>query len=291
VKFISYIFFRALVIKFKFIPFPVLYALSDGFRFLFKNILRYRVSVIRKNIEHCFPNKSKKEQIEIFNDFYKNFIDIILESIKGLGADPHKLIARYKFTNPEILEKYFDQNQHVIVYSQHYNNWEWGPLTLGLQIEHHIVGIVKYLSNKYMNDYFITGRSGNNVSVVPTFGTGRYFAQLKNKSPQAIVFIADQLPRSKGKSVDLDFLGQHTSFHNGAANYAYQSNFPIVSFDVHRIKRGYYKVDIAELHDTPKELSPDQITEIYKNHLEQLILKSPSSWLWSHKRFKQEIAY
>lgn len=290
-KYLTYIFFRALVFKFKFIPFPLLYIFSDVLRFFFKYILRYRVGVIQKNIEFCFPDKSDSEKQQIFHDFYKNFIDIILESIKGLGADPHKLVSRFKFTNPEVLNQFYENNQHVIAYSQHYNNWEWGPITLGLQVKHHIVGIVKFLSNSYMNDYFITGRSGNNVSVIPTHGTGRFFNQLDSKKPNAIVFIADQLPRKKERSVNLKFLGKDTLFHNGAAHYAQKSNFPLVSFDVHRYARGQYNVEITLLHTSPSDLSIPEITTIYKNHLEQLIHQSPHSWLWSHKRFKESIRY
>lgn len=193
VKFIAYIFFRILVFIFWLIPFPLLYMLSDGLRFLLKNILRYRVSVIQKNIEFVFPDKSQQWRDNIANQFYKNFVDILLESIKGLSISGDKLIKRYRFRNPELMDAIYNENKHVIVFSQHQNNWEWAPLCLGLQIKHHIVGVVKLLSNPYINTFLQNGRSGNNVSVVPTLKVGSYFKKLQVKEKyEALVFIADQ---------------------------------------------------------------------------------------------------
>lgn len=262
-------------------------------RFLLKNIFRYRVGVIDKNLGYVFPDKNQSERKTIRNQFYKNFVDVILESIKGLSFDPNKLIDRFRIRNPEILKPYFEQGQHVIMYSQHYNNWEWGPICLGLQIEHHIKGIVKKLSNPKSNEFIVEGRSGNNVSVIYTYETAEYFKTLKegHLSPQAIVFIADQLPYGKTRFTELSLFGQKTKFHLGAAAYACEYDLPVFSFDVHRMARGRYELDIIPLCLKPGDESPESLTATYAAHLEQLIKKSPASWLWSHKRFKGWVNY
>lgn len=289
---LSYIGFRLVVGLFKFIPFPLLYRLSDILRFILKDIFGYRRSVIDQNLAYCFPEKTQVERATIANNFYKNFVDIILESFKGLAIHPEKLIPRFKLRNPEILAKAYTANEHLITYSQHYNNWEWGPICLGLQMEHHIVGIVKLIANPLINNYMINGRSGNNVSVVPSRQTGKYLQGLHNKSnPEALVFIADQRPSGKERFLELPFLGGTARFHHGAAIYAAQADLAIYSIDIHRVGRGRYEIEIVQLAKKDAGLTSEQITTRYKEHLEKLLRQSPESWLWTHKRFKQYLDY
>lgn len=291
-KFLAYIAFRFLIALFTLLPFRVMYLLSDLLRIIFKNVIRYRVSVIDKNLSYCFPSMSKKERLKIREDFYKNFIDIILESIKGLSINPNKLIKRYKFKNPEILDVIHEQDQHVIFFSQHYNNWEWAPICLGIQMKHHLIGVVKFLSNKYINNYMIGGRSGNNVSVIPTYQTARYFATLPDEDKTVgIVFIADQKPSGKEKSIELPFLSSKASFHAGAAKYAIKSGLPVYSIDVHRSGRGIYEIEVIKLAESDEFSTAEDLTSRFKENLESLIRKSPESWLWSHKRFKDFLSY
>ncbi len=245
---------------------------------------------MQKNINFYFDNDPSINKNDLLESTYKSFIDIIFESIKGQTIDPQKLIPRFKLTNPEELENYFNEGQSVIIYSQHYNNWEWGPITLGLQIKHHIVGVVKYLSNPYINKYFIKGRSGNNVSVIPTHGVLKYFDN-KNDQAEALVFIADQYPKSKTRRHLVNFKGRQIPFHNGAAEFAHKYGWPIFSFDVHKKNRSQYIVALKPICLTPSDHTPQDITQMYATHLEQLIDQSPESWLWSHKRFKELIKY
>jgi len=277
---------------FSLLPFPVLYFLSDVLRYIFKYILSYRIDVIEKNIAYCFPDKSQREQKKIRDDFYKNFIDIILESIKGLSMDPQKLIKRYTFPNPELIDEHYRNGQHVITYSQHYNNWEWAPVCLGLQMKHKLTGVIKKLSNQRINEYVNQGRSGNNSSVVATQDTGEFFKTMHKQSDIiAIAFIADQIPYGKARTLEVPFLGNMVSFHHGAAIYAQRANFPIYSIDVHRKQRGQYEISVFCLKGINETLTAAEITARYAAHLEELVLKSPEAWLWSHKRFKQKLTY
>lgn len=241
---------------------------------------------------YCFPSENPQKLREIRDEFYKNFVDIILESLKGLATNPNKLIQRYTFRNPELMDAVYSKDSHVIIFSQHYNNWEWAPICLGLQMKHHLLGVVKFLSNEYINNYMIDGRSGNNVSVIPTYQTAKYFLSLpQEKKTVGIVFIADQKPSGREKAIQLSFLGNEASFHAGAANYAIKSGLPIYSLDVHRISRGRYEVEAVMIAKAGECHSAEELTIKFKQNLEQLIRKSPASWLWSHKRFKDFVEY
>ena len=209
-----------------------------------------------------------------------------------METDPKLLIPRYQLTNAEDLNQLFDEGQHIILYSQHLNNWEWAPMCLGLQMNHELVGIIKPLSNKYINNYMLASRSGKNVSVVPTYATGRLFQnQAEWKGQNAIVFIADQRPYKSNRAIELEFFGRTALFHLGAAQYATETDFPVYSMDIGRVQRGRYKLTATKLAEKASDHTPGELTQIYKQHLEDLIRKAPSSWLWTHKRFKESIKY
>lgn len=290
--FLSYLLLRLMVGAFWLIPFPALYLLSDLLGFILKNIFKYRLNVIEKNIRYIFPSKSDKWVADTISEYYSYFIDLILETLKGMSMSPYKLRHRFKFTNPEFLNAYCEEGRHVFIYAQHLNNWEWAAMCLGVQMDHHLVGVVKKLSNPYTNNYIQNSRSSFNVSVVHTNRVGRYLSTLTQKSkPEGIVFIADQRPSGREKKVAVSFFNKQIDFHSGAANYALHTNIPLIDFKVTKIKRGYYEMEAILLGYANDFNSAQEITQTYVSYLEKLIEETPALWLWSHKRFKHEINY
>ena len=65
----------------------------------------------------------------------------------------------------------------------------------------------------------------------------------------------------------------------------------VYSIDIHKVSRGRYEVEFVRLLHENEEITPEEMTIRYKEHLEYLIRKSPESWLWSHKRFKKYLDY
>ena len=100
---------------------------------------------------------------------------------------------------------------------------------------------------------------------------------------------ADQYPGDQiGKAIWLDFLGRDTPFLHGPESYARYNNLPVVYFDLKRVKRGYYEMEIKKLVEVPKETQPGEITKKYMQFLEKAITEKPQDWLWSHKRWKKQ---
>lgn len=65
-----------------YIPFCILYVLSDLLYYLVYYVIRYRRVIVRKNLTESFPEKSWQEISHIEKRFYHSFVDIILESCK-----------------------------------------------------------------------------------------------------------------------------------------------------------------------------------------------------------------
>ena len=118
-----------------------------------------------------------------------------------------------------------------------------------------------------------------------------YKSELMNytEKPFAVLALSDQAPGDSTKSYWTDFLNQKTPVLFGTEFMANEFDLAVVYFTIHKVKRGYYSLELKLLSDKPKTLDYGYLTSAYTTLLEKDILLNPSHWLWSHKRWKREI--
>lgn len=287
-KKLEYYFFRGLIFKLSFIPFPVLYFLSDIISFILFRIIRYRRSVIRSNLTYCFTQKSLSEILEIEKKHFRHFTNITLESLKALSTNSGKLTSRYTLTNPELLNDCVDHNRDAIILASHYNNWEWSGQCLGSQVPLHLIGYVKPLSNKHINKYLTDKRAGTNVSVISRLGA--YWSLKKTMTKNiALSFVNDQYPGKSRRNKYVKFFNRRVAFHGGAEDLSNTENAKVFFLSNKKLKNGYYSLMLVDAEDYRQ--AEENITQAYARFLEFEIRKEPSQWLWTHKRFKDELDY
>lgn len=284
---VSYIFFRVMVFLFSITPFWLLYRLSDGLRFLFLRVIKYRYKVIKENLENSFPEKSETEINSLIEKSYRNLCDILLEGIKGMSMSDAEILKRYKFVNPKIADQYYDKGQNVVGMASHYGNWEWAVQAISLQLKCITVGVVARIKNKYLDGYVQKYRTHENVMVLYPDQANKVIANW-DKRPALFVYIADQSPsKSSAEKADwVHFLNQKTACLWGGDRMARRMDYPVINMAINRLKRGHYEVQLETITDTPRSMSEGEITAAYMQKLEQQILKKPQDWLWSHKRWK-----
>ena len=276
-----------MVYLFSITPFWLVYRLSDGLRFLFLKVIKYRYKVVKENLEHSFPQKSETEINSLIEKSYRNLCDILLEGIKGMSMSDNEILKRYKFVNQEVANKYYDKGQNVIGMASHYGNWESAVQAISLQLKCITVGVVARIKNKYLDSYVQKYRTHENVMVLYPDQANKVISNW-DKRPALFVYIADQSPsKSSAEKADLvNFLNQKTACLWGVDRMARRMDFPVVNMAINRVKRGYYEVRLETITDTPRNVVEGDITTAYMNKLEQQILKKPQDWLWSHKRWK-----
>ncbi len=263
----------------------VLYVLSDMLRFFMQYVFAYRKKVIDQNLKKSFPGKSNQELTRYRNCFYKNFCDVIVESIKLVSISKDELLKRCRFQNMDVLNDYFKQNKSVIAVTGHYNNWELGGLALSAITTCKTLGVYKPLSNKSWDSYFIKLRSRLGMELVPMNLTLRKLLAYKN-DVTLTVLIADQTPAKDDIVYRTQFLNQDTAVFLGAEKIAKLTGSPVIYFSMQRIKRGYYNVSIDVVTGNPKSEPEHYITQKHIQLLERDITNNPCNWLWSHRRWK-----
>ena len=271
-----------------YIPFSVLYVLSDLLFYIVYYIVRYRRRIVRKNLTESFPEKSEQEIKCIEKRFYHFFVDMILESCKLSSISVDKMKYRMRFKNVEAVNALIKEGKSVALYLGHYANWEWCS-SIPLHLEGNVVGAQIYhkLSNKYMDRLMLHIRERMGAVCVDMHKTARYVTELANEHKTCVIgFIADQSPRKKDSRHFLHFLNHNTPVLTGTEKLTKHYVFDAFFVKVGRTKRGFYEAEFVRMHDNPKSLPDFELTAIYFQMLEECIQTHPELYLWSHNRFR-----
>jgi len=286
---ISSILTRFFILLFAIVPFWLLYIFADILYFILYKVLKYRVNVVRDNLQKSFPEKSEEELMRIEKLSYKNLSQITVESLKAFTMSEKQIFTRHKVINEDEIKHVYNNCGGIIALPNHYGNWEWGAMSC-MQLQWPGVALYKPLSNPFLNNYIENNRSRLGTELVSIYDTARCFVANKNKKKN-YVMASDQSPSNAKKSHWVNFLGRETAFLHGPELYAKKYNYPAVFVDIQRVKKGYYELELTVLSENPQETKEGEITQLLAKKLEEVIRKKPENWLWSHKRWKLNREY
>lgn len=265
---------------------PVLYMLSDFLYLIIYKVARYRIGVVSTNLNNSFPNKSKAELVKIRQQFYRHFMDLIVESLKIFSIAEEEAKARFVVTNPDVLQPFIESKRSILIVGGHYNNWEMLAVGVDAYMEHQSVAIYHALKNKFLNEKILASRSKFGLKMVSRPDVKTFFAS--NNELTATIFGADQSPSIAKKVYWTRFLNQDTPVMFGVEKFAKEKNSPIVFGGIKKVKRGYYEFTFEVLFTEPTLCPHGEITEVHTRKLEQQIIEAPQYWLWTHKRWKRK---
>lgn len=268
------------------LPFSIIYFISDGVYYLLYHIIGYRKKVVNKNLHLAFPNKSKKEILEIQKKFYYHVCDNMLEIIKTMGMTVAQMDKRFILTNEHVINEYAAQNRSTVLLAGHYASWEW-LLALNTRLEPKAFGIYQKISNQYFEKLIkkIRGRFG--TTLIRTVESRQVIADLvKNKQNFVLGIASDQSPMLNRARHWKEFLGVNVPIHVGGERMCKEHNLVPIFLKVRKVKRGYYSATFNVITENPRELPDYEISERFMNGLEESIYEAPEYYLWTHNRFK-----
>lgn len=267
-----------------YLPFPVLYLLSDFLYLVTYYVIGYRKNVVRQNLKKSFPEKSPAELIKIEKQFYHYIVDFFLETLKCVTISKSSLMNRMTIENREILEDLYKKNKNIIITMGHYGNHEFVNLALPFIIPHKPKVVYRPLTNEYFNALFLKFRTKFGVIMISMAEAFREISKPEDR-PFAFFLVNDQSPPPE-RSYWTSFLNQDTAFFTGVERFSRQFDMPVVYLCANRISRGKYQIKIELLTEVPNEIAEGEILEMHARKLERDILADPSIWFWSHKRWK-----
>lgn len=265
-----------------------MYLLSDILYLVVYYLVGYRRRVVRENLAACFPEKDGRERKRIERRYYRYLSDLLVEGVYNVFfATPPYLKQHYRIANRQLVDRYYEQGQTVVLMSAHYGNWEYMVSSLNMQLLHHGIGVGKPLDDKSVASFITRRRTRYGTQVVDQTDVREHVAFFdEHHVPCALMMLSDQSPNNPHRSYWTTFLGRDTAFLYGAEHFARKYNYPVLYYSVNRVKRGYYEVTLSPLCEHPMEVPQYSIVEEYVRRLERQIIQQPEFWLWSHRRWK-----
>lgn len=268
------------------LPLRVLFILSDGIYVLVYHIMGYRKEVVRNNLEIAFPEKSAEERRRIEKQFYKNFIDNFIETLKLLSGG-NKFAVKHFVTDNTIMEQEFAKGNKLQFHLGHNFNWELANVAVTAYTSYPIMIVYMPIKNEVMEKVMIKLRSVSGNILLPA--TDMKNAMLPYRSTKYLLaLVADQVPGDASKAYWMNFFGRPTPFTRGPERGAVAGNLSVVFGQIFKTKRGYYRLVYELCTDAAASMPKGEITRRYVRFLEKVIREHPEMWLWSHRRWKRE---
>lgn len=273
------------------LPEPLAHALADGLGFVAHTVVRYRRKIVRRNLQDCFPEMTRRELLHTEKQFYRYLADYFFETIALSALSNRQIARRIEFDGMPFLAELFATGRDVVLYTAHYGNWEY-VTALAAAMERVDAGpiiyshVYRHLKNRFFNDYFLHIRSRFNKSVEMK-AVLRTIVGWRKAGRQFIMgFLSDQKPGRHTRPLTVDFLGRPTPFIEGTEELARKLGCAVVYADMYRVARGRYRVVFRLMsHDASAE-PPGVLTARYAALLTETIRRNPPFYLWSHNRWR-----
>jgi len=254
---------------------------------VFFYLIPIRKKVVFNNLEIAFPENDLQTNKKLAFQIYLSFAITLVEILSLPYMKREELVVAVECSNPELIIEKFKQGKGVILLSSHFGNWEFGAISIAIQVTLPFSVIVKPLRNPLVYEWMNKARTKFGNEVVPLgISIRKTYQTLKEK--KVVAMVADQ--RGPREGVKVDFFGKKVSVYTGPASLALKTGAPLICGIAVRDKNYKYKMVLVEIS---QQNLPDgeeekilEISQRYTSYLEKVIREHPEQWLWMHNRWK-----
>jgi KDO2-lipid IV(A) lauroyltransferase len=250
-------------------------------------IVQYRKTLVLEHLRYAFPKKSAEELISIRKEFYKNFCDQWIETLKLLSISEKELNERIK-GNWEVFHRLYDEGRNAYAMLGHTFNWEWANVACQYNVKQQFAGFYMPVDNGAINKLMIKTRTRSGAWLI-SMKAKKAMQRLQN-ARYIVGLVADQNPSEIQHAAWLRFMNREAAFFNGPEKLARRAHAAVVFAGIKKVKRGYYKVELRLIANDASKTEQDDILQQYVAFMEEQILEQPANWLWTHRRWKYKRA-
>ncbi len=280
-------FFEFIVISFLFFIYKILglkiSSFISGKLFeLFGPLFRSK-ETIKSNIQKAIPKISSKEINDIKKSMWNNYGRTLSEYMFLKDFRNDKLKTNINLKGKEILDQIKKEKLPVIFVSGHFSNFE----LMAMQIEKsgiNLAAIYRPLNNIFLNVLMERIRKKYICKNQIKKGTGGVRELLKlYKNGHSIALMIDQRVREGIKSKFFNEVAFTTTI---PAQFIKKFNCKVVPIFIERYNGTNFNIIVQKPIEFSKDTSREKITRELNIWLEEMIMKNPGKWIWSHDRWK-----
>ncbi len=263
------------------LPFSTQLALGRGLGRLLYRLAPKRVQVVRRNIEHCFPQQTTVQHQALERQHFEAVgISIFETGLCWWASDAKIRPLLHEIKGLEQLKAAQAEGKGVILLCAHFTTLE---IASRLLVQHVSFAAVYRKMNNPLLEYVTAGGRGKHTSEMIPKDNIRRMIQLLRKG-QSIWFAADQSYRRKNSAL-VSFFGQPAPTATVVPGLARTGKALVMPFNIARIANGYQIEILPALDNYP---TGDEVADTERCHrfIEQQVTKVPEQYLWLHRRFK-----
>jgi KDO2-lipid IV(A) lauroyltransferase len=266
------------------LPWFVMHGISDLLSFLNWHLIGYRKDVVLGNLRIAFPEKTEEERRQIARAFYRNFMDMLVESLKVISMSEHSLQRKYQ-SNMQAIELMENLGDRVHLHAMHNFSWEIINHGIARDLKIPFMAVYMPISNPSLEGIFSKVRRRYGTILIPATAFKTNFTQYE-QDRYALALVADQNPGSPGHAYWANFFGKPAPFVRGPERAARARHLPVVFGHFYPVRRGVYSFACEVVTTNAAEMSEGELTRAYVRFVESCIRKQPANYLWSHRRWK-----
>ena len=261
----------------------------------FARLIGYRAAVIRQNLRFAFPGDAPEpahQRNELIKQFYQHFGRLGFEILMLFGPMRLYAEAQGKCGGIEHWERAKAAGRGVILLTSHTGSWEVAAAMGALVEQADVLLVSRHFKPEWLHAAIEKWRKRCGVDATYEPRTLRdILARLKRNGTVAIV-LDQYTPPPVG--VRVPFFGLPVGTNVAIAVLAKRTGAQVLPFKNFRLPAGRVVVEIGspvpwQGHDNPEvELAIN--TAAYSAIIEKQIREHPAQWLWSHRRFKGDLA-
>ena len=281
--FIQYVAIICLFLIYKFLGLKLSSILSGKIFSLLGPIFRSN-KISSENLSKAFHNLNKKQKTKILKNMWTNYGIIFAEYmfIKDFRNNP-RISKNIIVENQNELDVIKNSSKPVIFISGHFNNFE----LMAMHIEKSgidVAAIYRPLNNKFLNPimekirkkYICVKQIKKGIS--GTKSLLKYF-----KRGTSIALMIDQRVT---EGIKCNFFNEKAFTTTIPAQFVKKFGANIVPIYIERIRYNNFKIKIYKSLIFEKNDNIEMITLKLNKVLEEMILKNPEQWIWTHNRWK-----
>ena len=281
--FIQYIFISFLFLTFRFLGFKNSSMISGKLLYFLGPIFRSN-KISYSNLSKAFPNITQTKKKQIIKKMWFNYGRILSEYVFVKDFRFSKdFIQHVHIENQNILDQIKKNNKPVIFVSGHFDNFE----LMAMYIEKSgvdLAAIYRPLNNKFLNPimenirkkYICKKQIKKGIS-----GTKELLRYFKNGT--SIALMIDQ---RVSEGIRCNFFNQSALTTTIPAQFVKKFQSKIVPVHIERIESHKFKIKFYDYLEFSKNDSIESITIKLNKFLENMIIKNPEQWIWTHNRWK-----
>lgn len=239
--------------------------------------------LIYSNIKKALPNIKQNELKKIYISMWNNYGRVFAEYVFIKKFRHDRLNDNIILSGGEILENIKINKHRVVFISGHFSNFE----LMAMQIEKmgiKVAAIYRPLNNIFLNKIIEKIRRDHICKFQIKKGIGgtkELVKLIKNGFSTALM-----IDQRVSEGIHSNFFNEKAFTTTIPAQLVKKYRIPVVPIFIERFDDIKFKMTVNKPINFEENKSVEEITNELNKLLENMILKKPNYWIWSHNRWK-----